>query len=125
MVGDTGFEPVTSSVSTSFTPSAGVRRGPSEHEPLPHRPPTCAHIRTRCHSLSHSPHFLVTSPGLAPALPTDLSGHDQALRLPTSPTRASISRSYRWTIANPTWGRAKFYIAESRLLVAGRSGGRG
>ena len=65
MVGDTGFEPVTSSVSTSFTPSAGVRRGPSEHEPLPHRPPTCAHIRTRCHSLSHSPHFLVSSPELA------------------------------------------------------------
>ena len=55
MVGDTGFEPVTSSVSTSFELSVNLRRGPSEHEPLPHGPPTCAQIRTRCHSMSRSP----------------------------------------------------------------------
>ena len=55
MVGDAGFEPVTSSVSITTPPSMDVLRGPSEHEALPHRPRTFAEIRRGCHSISHSP----------------------------------------------------------------------
>lgn len=54
MVSEIGFEPATSSVSTTFPPFVDVRRRHPEHQPLPRRSPTSARIRARCHSVGHS-----------------------------------------------------------------------
>jgi hypothetical protein len=52
MVGDTGFEPVTSSVSTIFiTQEASWLSTKS----VPQRPSECADMQGGCHSFSHSP----------------------------------------------------------------------
>ena len=56
LVGDTGFEPVTSSVSTTFTPSLAVRRVrlSTNHSPaVPRCPPESAPVVT--HLVTHSP----------------------------------------------------------------------
>ena len=54
MVGDTGFEPVTSSVSSIPRPSVDVPGRPTEHEPVPQRLSTSARARPRCQAASQA-----------------------------------------------------------------------
>jgi hypothetical protein len=66
MVGDTGFEPLTSSVSRIPRPSVDVLGRPTEHEPFPPSPSAYASTRPRCQAVSQAASSLKAAIGRWP-----------------------------------------------------------
>lgn len=74
MVGDTGFEPMTSSVSSIPRPSVDVRGRQAEHDPVPQGPPKSVRTHLRCQAVSQA-----RASGAEPRLevgPTAMAGRD-------------------------------------------------
>ena len=82
LVGDTGFEPVTSSVSSIPGPSVDVRERRSEHEPLPQRPSVFARTRPRCQAVSQAGVAWLVFRQCGHATPLHSGSHSVAPRLP-------------------------------------------
>ena len=93
MVGDTGFEPVTSSVSSIPAPCMDVLGRPDEHAPVPQRPSTSARTRPRCQAGSQAgPSPPSRRLELAPSVEDHFAGSKAELRATDGDRRPGRSR---------------------------------
>ena len=114
MVGDTGFEPVTSSVSSILRPSVDVRGRPPEHEPVPRRPSASLRTCPRCQAVSQA---APTQPPTAVTSKTGNPSRHGVLKHPIGEVRCDRSTSHHSVL--PTEGVASHRLALARCDYAG------